>query len=191
MCPEHKVRAKCYSVTLVVDENNSHIMNCQCHDCAASAGGCKHAVAFLMWVHRRSEEPSCTSVECYWKKPTLSQVGTSVKFITVDQLIKKETVCYSSHSAVLSEFQQEAKKRKIVNCELLKYQPDYTHKDIKRFSLHYFILQEHNNANNEVNKLLELLKEKLDGNNISLIEQATRTQSKSHLWYEPNNNMAE
>ncbi|KAL4718156.1 hypothetical protein ACJJTC_003371 [Scirpophaga incertulas] len=29
--------------------------------CPASLGGCKHAVAFLMWVHRRSEEPSCTS----------------------------------------------------------------------------------------------------------------------------------
>ncbi|KAJ0173001.1 hypothetical protein K1T71_011177 [Dendrolimus kikuchii] len=33
----------------------------QYHDCAASQGGCKHAVALLMWFHRRSEEPSCTS----------------------------------------------------------------------------------------------------------------------------------
>ncbi|KAF2890499.1 hypothetical protein ILUMI_15673 [Ignelater luminosus] len=78
----------------------------------------------------------------------------------------------------------EAKKRKIVNCELLKYQCDYVHTEIKKFSLHYCILQEHNNANNDVNKLLNLLKEQLTENSISLIEQATRTQSKSHLWYE-------
>ncbi|CAH2000880.1 unnamed protein product [Acanthoscelides obtectus] len=74
MCPEHKVRSKAYNVTMVINENESEIISCQCHDCAASAGGCKHVVAFLMWVHRRSEEPPSTLVECYWKKPTLSRV---------------------------------------------------------------------------------------------------------------------
>lgn len=39
------------------------------------AGGCKHQVAFLLWLHRRSEEPSVTSKECYWKKSSLSSVG--------------------------------------------------------------------------------------------------------------------
>ncbi|GBP91591.1 hypothetical protein EVAR_54560_1 [Eumeta japonica] len=68
VCPEHKVRSKPYTVTIIVDEKNSVIISSQCHDCAASAGGCKHAVAFLMWLHRRSEEPSCTQVQCYWKK---------------------------------------------------------------------------------------------------------------------------
>ncbi|KAI8439757.1 hypothetical protein MSG28_013444 [Choristoneura fumiferana] len=46
MCPEHKVRAKGYNVTLTVDESDCEIISCECHDCAASAGGCKHAVAF-------------------------------------------------------------------------------------------------------------------------------------------------
>lgn len=56
---------------------NNIILSVQCQDCVASQGGCKHAIAFLMWVHRRSEEPSCTSVECYWKKFRLSRVGTA------------------------------------------------------------------------------------------------------------------
>ncbi|GBP81669.1 hypothetical protein EVAR_63156_1 [Eumeta japonica] len=48
------------------------VKSIECHDCVASQGGCKHAIAFLMWIHRRSEEPSCTSVECYWMKSKLS-----------------------------------------------------------------------------------------------------------------------
>ncbi|GBP90081.1 hypothetical protein EVAR_27069_1 [Eumeta japonica] len=71
ICPEHKVHAKLYGCTLVVDEENEVVLSVQCEDCVASQGGCKHAIAFLMWLHRRSEEPSCTSVECYWKKSKL------------------------------------------------------------------------------------------------------------------------
>ncbi|CAH2088602.1 unnamed protein product [Euphydryas editha] len=82
ICPEHKVRASAYNVTMVVDENKNIIISCQCLDCAASAGGCKHAVAFLMWTHRRSEEPSSTEIECYWKKPILSRIGTTLKYVT-------------------------------------------------------------------------------------------------------------
>lgn len=52
-------------------------------------GGCKHALAFLMWMHRRTEEPSPTEVTSYWKKPRLSSVGTSLKFITASGFIKK------------------------------------------------------------------------------------------------------
>lgn len=39
---------------------------------------CKHAVAFLFWLHRRSEEPSVTSQVCYWKKSVLSDVGKNL-----------------------------------------------------------------------------------------------------------------
>lgn len=90
MCPDHRVRGKCHSVSLVVDEINNEVISSQCHDSAASAGGCKHAVSFLMWVNRCIEEPSCTSIECYWRKQRLSQVVTSLKYITVGQIVKKE-----------------------------------------------------------------------------------------------------
>ncbi|KAJ0172475.1 hypothetical protein K1T71_011614 [Dendrolimus kikuchii] len=53
--------SKSYAATMVVDEKESKIVSVQYHDYDAYQGGCKHAVALLMWFHRRSEEPSCTS----------------------------------------------------------------------------------------------------------------------------------
>ena len=41
-------------------------------------GGYKHALAVLMWIHRRSEDPAPTEVACYWKKSCLSSVGTRI-----------------------------------------------------------------------------------------------------------------
>ncbi|GBP97749.1 hypothetical protein EVAR_23173_1 [Eumeta japonica] len=120
VCPEHKVRTKAYYVTMIVNENDSEIISCQCHDFPASAGGCKHAVAFLMWAHRRSVERTCTSLECYWRKPTLSRVGSTFKYITVQQMSRKEVPHRPSTSTLYTEFICEAKRKKIENCELLK-----------------------------------------------------------------------
>ena len=70
--PEHRVRSKPYQCTLKCNEKDGEVLCVECEDCAASKGGCKHAIAFLMWLHRRSEEPATTAVKCYWKKSTLS-----------------------------------------------------------------------------------------------------------------------
>lgn len=29
--------------------------------------GCKHSIAFIMWLNRRYESASPTEVECYWR----------------------------------------------------------------------------------------------------------------------------
>jgi len=42
-----------------------------------------------MFIHRKSEEQSPTEVECYWKKPKLSRVGTALRCITAKSLSKK------------------------------------------------------------------------------------------------------
>ncbi|CAH0577783.1 unnamed protein product [Chrysodeixis includens] len=184
ICPEHKVRAKAYNVTLIVNENDSEIISCQCHDCAASAGGCKHAVAFIMWVHRRSEEPACTSIQCYWKKSTLAKVGVSMKFITVQQLSKKELPQQPCTSAVYEEFIMEAKKRKINNCELLKYQHDFKHSNVKQFSLHCLFLDLSPDMRADVVKIINLMKEIYTESVIKDIEESTKEQNKNSLWYE-------
>ncbi|CAH0546595.1 unnamed protein product [Brassicogethes aeneus] len=80
--PEHKVHNKAYVVFCKINEEIGMVAELSCQSCAASAGGCKHAIAFLMWLHRRSEEPEPTATVCYWKKSRLAQVGTSMKFIT-------------------------------------------------------------------------------------------------------------
>nr|CAH7725263.1 unnamed protein product [Callosobruchus chinensis] len=77
-----------------------------------------------MWVHRRSEEPSCTEVQCYWQKSRLSRVGTTLKFISAKDLSKGSPVLPSNYT-VLEKFLKEGKKRNLSNCKLLKYQHDY------------------------------------------------------------------
>ncbi|KAL4718128.1 hypothetical protein ACJJTC_019481 [Scirpophaga incertulas] len=169
---------------MVIDETNSFITSCQCLDCAASAGGCKHAVAFLMWAHRRSEEPSCTEVECYWRKPTLSRVGTTLKYVTLNQLCKKTAVQHDTNPHLYNEFVQEAKKRKIDNCELLKYQSDFKYSDVRQFSLYHMFMQTSDELKNNVDQFIENLKQKLDQNALKLTEEATRSQFRNTMWYE-------
>ncbi|XP_046404834.1 uncharacterized protein LOC124170180 [Ischnura elegans] len=86
ICPEHKINESGYRVILDVDEKADIIINVNCEDCPAAKGGCKHALAFLMWVHRRSEEPSPTDIACYWKKPALASTGASKKFLMLSDL---------------------------------------------------------------------------------------------------------
>ncbi|GBP64456.1 hypothetical protein EVAR_46220_1 [Eumeta japonica] len=124
VCPEHKVHAKLYSVTLIMDEQEEAVKSIECHDCVASQGGCKHAIAFLMWIHRRSEEPSCTSVECYWMKSKLSRAGSTLKYLTASEMSNAKP-SLPSNTEVFEKFLEEGKKRRLNNCEVIKYQNDY------------------------------------------------------------------
>ncbi|KAI4458070.1 hypothetical protein MML48_7g00011771 [Holotrichia oblita] len=89
IAPEHKIHSKQYKVSAVINETEEDVISCECIDCAAAERGCKHAVAFLMWLHRRSEEVAVTSTTCYWKKPALAEVGQSTKYATLAMLTGK------------------------------------------------------------------------------------------------------
>ncbi|KAJ8914230.1 hypothetical protein NQ315_003594 [Exocentrus adspersus] len=86
ICPEHKVRSKAYSVIVETNEEEERVSDLKCNDFAAAAGGCKHALAFLMWLYTRSEDSAPTEVTSYWQKPRMSGIGSSVKFVTVKVL---------------------------------------------------------------------------------------------------------
>ncbi|GBL81424.1 hypothetical protein AVEN_143708-1 [Araneus ventricosus] len=88
--PEHKISKKRYGVTVICNEEV--VLSALCDSCAASLGGCKHAIAFLSWLHRRSEEPSVTEVTCYWKKSKLSTVVKSIKFVKGKDLGKWQVI---------------------------------------------------------------------------------------------------
>ncbi|XP_060807339.1 uncharacterized protein LOC132903320 isoform X2 [Amyelois transitella] len=77
--PKHNVRQKCYAVICTCNETEETILSVQCEDCAAH----------LAWLHRRSEDLSTTSIECYWKKSKLSSVGTSQKIIKAKDMYTK------------------------------------------------------------------------------------------------------
>lgn len=50
ICPEHKVHAKLYGVSLVVDEQEETVKSVECHDCVTSQGGCKHTMALCGFI---------------------------------------------------------------------------------------------------------------------------------------------
>lgn len=68
IAPEHNVTSKNYIVEVKIDIEKYEIFSAICKSCVAHQGGCKHHIAFIGWIHRRSEEPTKTEVECYWKK---------------------------------------------------------------------------------------------------------------------------
>ncbi|KAG4065951.1 hypothetical protein HA402_002694 [Bradysia odoriphaga] len=75
--PEHKINTQAYIVSVNIDLRHQKIINAQCKGCVAALGGCKHAIAVVEWLHRRSEEPSPTEEKCYWKKSALATIDPS------------------------------------------------------------------------------------------------------------------
>ncbi|CAG9829689.1 unnamed protein product [Diabrotica balteata] len=63
-------------------------------------GGCKHSIALLMRLHRRSEEASPTEVACYWAKSKLSKVETSVIYLTLKDLGAQEELSSDEESSL-------------------------------------------------------------------------------------------
>ncbi|BET02918.1 Variant SH3 domain [Nesidiocoris tenuis] len=66
--PEHKVTSTPYTVEVAVkesEEDGTEILHCQCKDCAASKGSCKHGLALISWLMKTSSQPSVTSTQCY------------------------------------------------------------------------------------------------------------------------------
>lgn len=76
-------------MSIVVYEKEQAVISASCDDCVASKGGFKHAIAFLAWIHRRSEDAATTSVKCCWKRSTLAQ--TSIKSVKAKDIKKKIT----------------------------------------------------------------------------------------------------
>lgn len=75
---------------LVVNILKGEIVSCKCYNCIAALGGCKHQLALLGWMHRRSKDKTPTEKEYYWNKSKLSKVGTTIKFILAKEIGSKE-----------------------------------------------------------------------------------------------------
>lgn len=87
------MRQKGYDVEAVI-KSGVDIVSAKCTGCVAALGGCKHVIAFLFWLNRRSEEPSPTEVLSYWRKGELSKIGTSIPFDNqlCDKLMNEATL---------------------------------------------------------------------------------------------------
>ncbi|KAL0879693.1 hypothetical protein ABMA27_003408 [Loxostege sticticalis] len=136
ICPEHKVHAKLYRCSLMLDEEEENILSVRCEHCVASQWRYKHAILAYN-IH-----------------------------ITAKELSKGNPV-FPGNSSALKKFLQKAKKRKITDCELLKYQHTHCVSEVEAVSVHQLACN-HKEKHSVIQK----------------VEELTREQSKSALWFE-------
>lgn len=86
--PEHKTTQTPYEVSVDVNNVSKSITNAACTGCKAQNGGCKHTIAFVFWLLRRSEEEAVTDVKCYWKRATLSGLKGTGPFTVSEEEAK-------------------------------------------------------------------------------------------------------
>ncbi|RVE53270.1 hypothetical protein evm_002103 [Chilo suppressalis] len=180
--PEHRVRTKPYHCSLQCNEKDQEVLSVTCEDCAASRGGCKHTIAFLMWLHRRSEEPSTTATKCYWKKSKLSSIGTTLKFIKATDF---GTTCHEFRQNEKVIFDKIASKLRDldIQCSLSHYVCEK--KDVEKISIHYLIyLFKKSFMNHDVKTFITFCYNEMTESRCLQVNKGTITQSDSNLWFE-------
>lgn len=198
IAPEHKVRSKSYRVECVINIEEGSVSSVKCLDCIASQGGCKHGLAVLGWLYRKSESRSVTEVDCYWKKSTLSKVGESIKYIELDSLSKskkpsakrqrKETPPMSFLKEVLEDISTK-QDQDIINFDI----PDlYYHKqdnDERNFmgilDIHHLIENFKKKSKGPINccNFVTFCKSEMTEHACTLAATYTSEQSKNAGWY--------
>lgn len=137
-----------------------------------------------MWVHRRSEEPACTSVESYWKKSSLSKVGTSLKYLKANEFgATRSRGPPITNSPLFSQVREELKNRQ-VNVQILKHSDGYEAPDTITVSLHYCILSYAKTGRNDHEDFVSFLRQCISDRICGNVETLTRSQYKSALWHE-------
>ncbi|XP_046397613.1 uncharacterized protein LOC124164364 [Ischnura elegans] len=183
ICPEHRVRNTAYAVEILINEEEEKITSASCKDCIASQGGCKHALAFLMWLHRRSEDPAPTDVQCFWKKPRLSTVGSSLKFVKASDFPRSESSKWSLKPCVerfLGDMENLARENNI-DCQLAR---SNLQDPLRSLSLHNLMLDFVMNGAGSADDFLSFSASKLTNPICGDIASATAGQSSNLLWQE-------
>lgn len=155
-----------------------------------SPGGCKHSIAFLMWAHRESSKPAVTDVLCYWKKPALSRVGTTIPFLKTADLCNKTQdtseipESFNDNSKFLKKVMNIAKKRKL-DCQLSRYNYLLPQRQTISLSIHQLLVQYLQKCSNpSADDFLTFSSGKMHLDDCSAAEQSTRNQSDNHIWFE-------
>lgn len=181
--PEHRVRTKMYSVVARINEADETILEVTCEDCAASQGGCKHSICFIMWLIKRAEEPSVTSVRCYWTQPKLSAAVTHDKCILARELGKRLQTTVSLLNKV--SFLRECRKRNMRDSLLSEYNNETMTLDSYRLFkllLDFFTTNSSQDLT-DFTKFKSFAQSKITDDVIMEIEKQTRSQAHSQLWH--------
>lgn len=178
--PEHKIHKKAYNVDAVINEQEEKVVSCECTDCSASEGGCKHGVAFLLWLHRRSEEPSTTSTLCYWKGSSLSKVGRSSD-LRVSTLFgqKKNRKIEPPNKTLLKELLAEFPTSQGVLFQLHR-NPKFSNLSLHQLGINYKNLKTASN----IDEFMAFMTKSMSKSACLEAELLTRQQSNCPEWFE-------
>ncbi|KAJ8909294.1 hypothetical protein NQ315_017029 [Exocentrus adspersus] len=187
VCPEHKVRTKNYSVRLIIDEQEERIVDVSC--------GCKHALSFVMWVHRRSEEPSPTDVTSYWVKPRLAKIGTSLKFIAASDFSEDfnfsnprpstsgDTLTPAAPQSTFKEDLLNVAAANQLEGQIMKHSSTCNEQYVA-LSVFKQIFKFNREGGTTADNFIEFFSSQMTSNLCKFVEKETRGQSTSALWYE-------
>lgn len=138
-------------------------------------------MAFLYWLHRRSEEPSPTDVQCYWKKSKLSR--TNKEFLKCSDFPGKIV----SPSGLTNNFLSKVVERAPLNSEiqLLKYyKKDETRMLTENGSIFHLLLDFKQTNENGPEKFIDFCTKKLSSETCEFIFKKSQEQANSSLWHE-------
>ncbi|KAF4518931.1 hypothetical protein B566_EDAN006770 [Ephemera danica] len=182
--PEHKVRSKAYHVEAQIEENEFvSIKSILCKDCPASQGGCKHAYAFLTWLHRRTEEKPSTSSSCYWKKPKLSRAGKVARTAAdlKSSQRKRKIPQKEDDGDFFADFLQAVTNARVYNIQL------YIHYSTLSCTTHLSMLMLMKNfkeaGGSTAEKFMEYCQSFYKADVLAEIQECTLNQSDSPMWY--------
>lgn len=153
-----------------------------------------------MWVHRRSENPSPTDIECYWKKPNLSKVGTNQKFILATDLIKSKRRLIEKDSApakkkkstlpanfnFLENVMKKAKEKNL-DSQISRYHFTCVDRELCNFNIQNLLIdfcEKSDLKNLDIANFLNYASSMISDDVTKKIEIATRNQSGSFLWFD-------
>lgn len=146
-------------------------------------GGCKHAVAFLAWLQRRTEEPSPTEVKSYWRQSLLHKSLNQENIPkAIDMGMKRR-----KHQLVVTDgsckkmFIEESLKLKRLQSSFMRHEVKMSEEYslcIDQLMLKYKKI----NANPTADEFIQFCKTKITKEVCQKIYKNTVTQSSSSLW---------
>ena len=146
-------------------------------------------IAFLLWLHRRSEDLSPTEKQCYWKKPKLATVGTSLPFIKVSDLSqtkKNPAIKLPDNSNFLKDIMNAAKD-KCLDSQLSRFHFHIKTRDVYALSMDQLIIDFCKQKDTQVYDstfFLKFVLKKIAPELCLDAEKLTKEQCNCLLWFE-------
>lgn len=145
-----------------------------------SLGGCKHVIALISWLHRRSTEKSRTSIECYWTKPSLSKIGQ--KFLRVEDIFpsKKCEIPLTSRLSLVDSILLDFHAEGLESCA-----GSFVHAAEQKSTTIFHLLMDYKKTPlpHSGKSFLEFCNDSISPIDCRTIAQKTSGQAKSKCWF--------